>query len=1050
MSLLTHIKDCIEVFNTTLDGVVDTVNLETIQQATLLFFSTIKSLSLYLITFQWFRDFVCFPLRVPEMSHALLKEHFVSNGNSFNFNWLIFSQPAVSSNNKLFLGFLNSFFFSLPVSANHLIAVRRLLIQGIPAGIAAGLGLVLGYWWFVTSVVFGLRFVTIPWFLCEPFPFVIGLYLTTNVIYDMSVQRSLSLIKLSERSKLIRIFLLSFFLCWTEQACVFQSFINFNVDPNSSPLELYSSNFFLPQLTYSIGFLIGSVLFTYLFGLSLLWLFRFIPTRLGLFFSRWVNLFNFGLISLIFAFAVTTIPYYGFDYLAIKPLGFLSQDKTWLKSRTVFSPDIDVIAKWIRQEEKTLKRRKTARPDLQPFQRTKYLRDRVQTKVYEENKFEGEYYAHTRNIRLFARVKLETFGKRVGVKLGRWVRNKLGTPLPAIKRALMRGFGLRAEALHRKLNQHIYRYKKPDWEKPKLFDSSKSRANPNPTRKQKRKRKAQDQVFRTDYGRACKNPSAFHEPLFQRYLRSRFYHNPIYKSLLNTQIDFFIDKQREQSGPLLPIALAPDVEASLVRKRFKLAGYFNTLRVFDNVNSWTAKEVNEFYRKDKKDKSDPVWTYNNKNHSSSAEDEIFSPFFRGAKSYATYVYNQQFKGTLRIVRRLFSLTLPRQNANETHNNTKKGNVLPEQTLKFDQPLFRNKDLVTRHEELPLEDTGTESVPEKTGFVGDQVKVEAEAERKVRRNVWGGADKMKIGNKIWSTKTPNLFMQFSDSTPLYAGWDQNGRRFVLTNSLLSTTVSGRVVRETTHVLVPFPTFQVSKWSREGKPKRNKKGTGTNLFKEKGGTDFKEACFTTRPLPSGTALPLPVAKPKPQFALKEPLLVRAKAITCPFTTWPVNRVMAINELFGEKSRTTNNPYQLFIQNSYNPAHYIIKREKESEAEKPIWDAIWMRRKPVWEPKSKERRPAWESNRKKAEALSRLKERGPRFKKVEAKKPVLKVKKKSFYKHKGRPLVGDSRKYSKRYKTPELVYSEYYLGSFSPYLKNRRVIPPSRGGSVWPGNQ
>ena len=825
MSLVSITKDHIEIFSTTPDGGLLGIDhlWVLIQQGGLLLLSAIKSLFLYLTTFQWLRGFACFPLRVPEVS--LISQHLLSDDHRITF-----LQPAVSSNNKLFLGLLNSFFLSLPLSAAHLIAVRRLLIQGIPAGIAAGLGTVLGHWLLLTWVVFGLRFVTFPWFSSEPFTFVAGLYLTTSVIYDMTHQRSLSLIKGFERSKLVRVFLLSFALCWTEQACVLQSFNSFSLDPRSSLLEVYSSNFLLPRLTYSVGLLIGSVLFTTLFGLFLLWLFKFLPDRFGWLFSRWVNLLNFGLLSLVFAFAVATTPYYGCDYLLAKPLGFLSQDRSLLKARTIFSSDIDVLTSWMLEDPDE----QGPPPDLQPFQRSQYLENLDDPKTYEQHNFGGEYAVNTRGVRAGENNTLSNLGKKIGADIGNYLAKAFQFPtgeVDAFER--MRGRVIstslrepRSTFERRRTNRPLEAGRPVYYGSILAYDESEDYVEGNLdwyTRLRKllggNKRhsiskadhsrlsdrvlslnlqSSVDDVYQPTIEVAGQDPSAGDEPALIGFLRRKYYSNPIYRSLLSTEIDFFIGRQQSK------FRLSPGAEADLFDKRLKLAGYYNTLRAYSELD--TLEMCN------------------------------FETPFKRPTSYATHVYNQQFKGTLRIVRRLFSLELPPPQAPYEI----------ERVLKFDQPLFRDRDLATWHEELPLDDTdtNTESAFEGQGFVGDQAKVGANAEREVGKGGrgvgWGESDDGVVGSggdsgggrreanmrlvNLWTTKTQDLFVRYLGSTPLYAGWDQEDRRFVLTNSLLPRAAAGWGARETSHVLNQSQSTWSSGFSGEDdtKPKEAENG------------------------------------------------------------------------------------------------------------------------------------------------------------------------------------------------------------------------------------
>jgi hypothetical protein len=137
--------------------------------------------------------------------------------------------------------------------------------------------------------------------------------------------------------------------------------------------------------------------------------------------------------------------------------------------------------------------------------------------------------------------------------------------------------------------------------------------------------------------------------------------------------------------------------------------------------------------------SDSLRDYSNLPYS-----ETFEMFFDGAKSFSNKVYNQQFKGTLRSVRGLFSLTV---------NNENKEN----RVLKFDQPLYdfsQKQPFSPYHEEL---DNQT------LGFKNDLV-----------------------------IKTDLV------TKPLYAGWDERVRKFVITNKLLSRKFAGYQVNNNPEV------------------------------------------------------------------------------------------------------------------------------------------------------------------------------------------------------------------------------------------------------------
>src|SRR5947209_10640123 len=112
MSFVTAIRDYVELLNTLYDSTAGHINSQVLIQETILFlFTSIKYVFLYLITFQWFRDLSYLPILVPEIYSSLLKENFFLENPVSQF--LSFIEPRSYENNKLFIGFLNSFFLFL-------------------------------------------------------------------------------------------------------------------------------------------------------------------------------------------------------------------------------------------------------------------------------------------------------------------------------------------------------------------------------------------------------------------------------------------------------------------------------------------------------------------------------------------------------------------------------------------------------------------------------------------------------------------------------------------------------------------------------------------------------------------------------------------------------------------------------------------------------------------------------------------------------------------------------------------------------------------------
>ena len=232
------------------------------------------------------------------------------------------------------------------------------------------------------------------------------------------------------------------------------------------------------------------------------------------------------------------------------------------------------------------------------------------------------------------------------------------------------------------------------------------------------------------------------DPNYDRTVELRFkqsyYSNPIYKSLLSFDIDSFLSKQPTFQK------LTRSEEKNLFEKRILLSTYYDSLRYYNQL----------------------------------PYIEQFHNFFDGSKSYADRVFNQQFKGTLRVVRKLFSITVdPEENTNENP------------VLKFDQPLYLNSnesDYKPFHEEL--------------------------SHKKVQKT---------------------NFLEISNSTPFYAGWDQGLRKLVITNRLLPRSLAGYALYSPTKMKgkeyrtlanfidsnkkIEFTTWPLSKLTLEKEPK-----------------------------------------------------------------------------------------------------------------------------------------------------------------------------------------------------------------------------------------
>lgn len=245
-------------------------------------------------------------------------------------------------------------------------------------------------------------------------------------------------------------------------------------------------------------------------------------------------------------------------------------------------------------------------------------------------------------------------------------------------------------------------------------------------------------------------------------IKRKFILNPIYKTLLETDIDAFMARQ--------PITynIAPNQEYDLHKKRVILERYYNWLRYYSPLQ----KNLQNLYNIEN---SQP-------------------------KSFVDSAFHHQFKGTFKIVKRLFPITFDsnlykwksstslRGSTQYTANGKSKDlqeNSALNRILSYDQILYKELSANENpflHEEILL--------------TNDQINSQGIAKAKTKAFVKSKEldEKLQLQEldedlnnfgKVVDTKgmfnTP--FIEESDSSPFYAGWDETLRRFVITNNFL---------------------------------------------------------------------------------------------------------------------------------------------------------------------------------------------------------------------------------------------------------------------------
>ena len=731
MSIVSGIKDSLELLNNVYDSVSGELTIfKLIQEIFVYMLVNLKNILYYFLSFQWIRDFSFLPVIIPQISFSILKENFfIENPSSNLFSFL---EASSYSNDKFLIGFLNSFFLSLPITTSHILATRTLLVQGITAGMTSFFGIILGQWVFITCILFGLRIILVPWLSLEPFSYFLGLILIFKTVYSM-VREPVQLIQPTAKKRLLSFFMLHFALAWCEQTCIFQYLGNVTLSADPTHLENFYSNrlteSFLLHFNYSLGLLFGSIFFSGSFALI------FISLQNQLFLKKifTTNKINFSFLTLSIAFTLSSIPFYGLDYLFTGPLGFISQDKSLQKTilaQTNLKDTLRLLGSSSAIESPDKSGFETLDTDISSFDRGVYLNPNSDQSLEDLN-YQGEYHwtRRTDHVSTMSDPRFKTWSQRI--------------------------FGLGENKTPKKINNFLENSNEPEKIPNQEYSDSLSQISPqvqtaylynqtnqdfsNPTNILNTFIDFNTYSFSNLFIKKLSSPQQ--NPALEKKIKEKYYSNPVYQFLLNRDIDFFIKRQPKS------FILNSEQEKDLFTKRLILANYYDSLRDYSQI---PKKE--EFYN-----------------------------FFNGSKSYADRVYNQQFKGTLRVVRRLFSLSV---------DDAENKNL--QLVLKYDQPLyvFKKENGEQQHEEL----------------------------------------------KTYS-KDQKPFLEFTNPIPFYAGWDEDLRKLVLTNRLsprylvgtefkVTDTLAKNLGEKTSKKLI-FTAWPLSKEILE-KPKSQSNIPYTTLF------------------------------------------------------------------------------------------------------------------------------------------------------------------------------------------------------------------------------
>ena len=574
-----------------------------------------------------------------------------------------------------------------------------------------------------------------------------------------------------------------------------------------------------------MGSVLGAFLIAYLLQRFLEFVLRY--KKIAVYYGL-VKQANLPLATLLFAFGFGSMPYYGFDYLVTKGFGFIPQEHFF--KQTLFSP-INLVSKTSQAKDSPQNRledqlalfftlegekSKSFAVDTTPFDDGQYLKtSQKRPQAFEDLNYRGEHLWTNRlsrisNIREQANQTQSSF---LG-PIFSWMRSFLWGDEPG---SILTNSATNARAPEVQptfgdtpqvqVTDRIFDARGADAIYKKEF-SSEMEENDSYL---KEFDKQFDKGFSNFYDADPPSLIEVEDQWQEKRIKEKCYKNPIYKFLLNTEIDAFLARQPSSHW------LSPEEEILLLKRRQVLGNYYDTLALTNQVSSSEALEQ-------------------------------LVP-----KSYSNTIYNHQFKGTLKVARRLFSLKKASVNTSgltkiknseedniestlrsstfsasdqqglnsesdalvsnsridfnsqselelDTSEGGKKMHVQDNdktktRVVKFDQPLFlnekesKNTQQILFHEELLPFQIGDLN---KTNYSVERSNLTTRSPAQANQISGEEMHKDKIHgavNQKDASLIKKLLLEQAESSPLYAGWDEQLRKFIVTNKYQNRTLAG---------------------------------------------------------------------------------------------------------------------------------------------------------------------------------------------------------------------------------------------------------------------
>lgn len=343
LSMITTVKDYVEIVHKVIE--TDSLNSSSVfthysDFGAIVTYSILfmKQFLVDLLSFKWLQSVYSLPVIVPDIASAMISEISVFDGYFHNAFTFLETPTSYGNQNVLFsclekfsVGILNSFFLFLPTSTAHLVCLRRFVMQGLEAGYIAGLGTIAGNLVWIGSLIFGLRFLMIPWLSLDILRYLLGFILLVKYMWDSYSEKRVVLEDLSKQ----KIFLLNFLLAFTEQSNIYPFLSNLSIGSDSSFIESFPTETFGGFVgihgAYLIGMFLGSFSLLQLtcwfwenpaFQIYM-WMVSSFKVTTGLYYK----VLNFIFLYLTMICAISSVSYFGVDYMITNPLGFVHEDR---------------------------------------------------------------------------------------------------------------------------------------------------------------------------------------------------------------------------------------------------------------------------------------------------------------------------------------------------------------------------------------------------------------------------------------------------------------------------------------------------------------------------------------------------------------------------------------------------------------------------------------------------------------------------------------------------------------------------------------------------